>query len=126
MNLGRFVIKNVLRNKRRTGFTVLSIGFSLFLLIVLWTILDILYNPPASEASALRLAVRRSTSIADNLPMAYEQKIRAVPHVQMVMPFQWFGGYYKEPKNFFGNLASDPNVFWDMFPELQVSAATRR
>ncbi|MCX7011526.1 MAG: FtsX-like permease family protein [Candidatus Sumerlaeota bacterium] len=126
MHFGRFVVKNVTRNKRRTAFTVLSIGFSLFLLIMLYTVLDLLTNPPSTEASALRLAVRRSTSIAEMLPLSYQQKLEQVPHVMAVMPLQWFGGYYKEPKNFFGNLATDPVKFWKLFPEYKADEATKR
>lgn len=126
MTLSHFVIKNALRNKRRTILTVLSTGFSLFLLIALWTFLDMLFNPPSSDDSAMRLAVRRSTSLADQMPIAYMQKIKGVPHIKAVMPLQWFGGYYKEPKNFFANLAVDPDKFWDMFSELKTTEATRR
>src|SRR5947207_1154347 len=99
MTLSRFIIKNALRNKRRTALTVLSIGFSLFLLIALWTFLDSLFNPPRSDDSILRLAVERSTSLADQMPISYLDKVRRVPHVECAMPLQWFGGYYKEPKN---------------------------
>jgi putative ABC transport system permease protein len=112
MTFSHFIVKNTFRNKKRLGFTVLSIGFSLFLLIALFTVLDMLLNPPQSDTSILRLVVRRSTSLADPLPLAYEQKIKNVPHVALTMPFQWFGGYWQEPKNFFANLAGDPYRFW--------------
>ncbi len=120
MTLQTYIYKNILRNKRRTALTVLSIGFSLFLLIVLYTFLDLLLNPPMTEQSALRLAVKRSTSLADQMPMAYIEKVRKVPHVKQAIPLQWFNGVYKEPKNFFANFASDDTVF-SMFPELQIS-----
>lgn len=126
MNYRRFILKNALRNKRRTALTVLSIGFSLFLLIALWTFLDLLFNPPQTEQSALRLAVRRSTSLADQMPIAYMRKIERVPHAALVMPLQWFGGVYKEPKNFFANFAVDPGTFWAMFPELRATPEAKR
>lgn len=126
MNLGRFIIRNALRNKRRTTLTFVSVGFSLFLLIVLFTVLDLLTNPPTTEGSALRLGVRRATSLADNLPISYLRKIARVPHVQIAMPFQWFGGQYKDPKNFFANMAVDGQTFFGMFPELNVSPEAQR
>src|ERR1035437_7995788 len=104
----RFIVRNALRNKRRTALTVLSTGFSLFLLIVLTTFLDILTNPPTTDQSALRLAVRRSTSMIDQMPVAYLDKIRRVPHVEVAIPLQWFNGVYREPKNMFANFATDP------------------
>ncbi len=126
MTYPQFVLKNVLRNKRRTGLTVLSIGFSLFLLIALTTFLDTLLNPPVSDDSALRLAVKRSTSLADLMPISYLDKLKRVPHVVRAMPLQWFGGIYKEPKNFFANFATDPNEMWNMFPELVLSEEAKR
>jgi len=36
------------------------------------------------------------------------EKIRAVPGVRGVAPFNWFGGYYQDPKNFFAQFAVDP------------------
>lgn len=122
----RFIVRNALRNKRRTALTVLSTGFSLFLLIVLTTFLDILANPPTTDQSALRLAVRRSTSMIDQMPMAYLDKIRRVPHVEVAIPLQWFNGVYREPKNMFANFATDPVDMWRVFPELQASDETKR
>lgn len=125
MTFGNFVVRNALRNKKRTALTVLSIGFSLFLLIALNTILDLLINPPVPEESALRVAVRRSTSLADQMPIAYQQKIEAIPNVKLVMPLQWFGGYWREEKNFFANFATDPNKMWEMYPEYVASEETK-
>jgi putative ABC transport system permease protein len=125
MNLRRLIIRNVFRNKRRTALTIVSIGFSLFLLIALLTFLDILTNPPAGEESALRLAVRRSTAITEMVPISYEAKLKKVPHVVLVAPLQFAGGVYKDPKNFFANFATDSRI-WTMFPELTLSDATRK
>ena len=58
MTLGRFVIKNVLRNKRRSAFTAISIGFSLFMVILLRTVVEEVLDPTESSESPLRLAVR--------------------------------------------------------------------
>lgn len=44
------------------------------------------------------------------LPIAYRQRIERVPGVEMVTPFQWFGGYYQDPKNFFAQFGVDPEV----------------
>lgn len=125
MTFGHFVVKNAFRNKRRTLLTVLSIAFSLFLMVFLNTIMTQLLNPETADGAALRLAVRRSTSLADQMPLAYMQKLEEVPNVTMVMPLQWFGGIYKDPKNFFANFACDPNKVWDVFSEYKVSPETK-
>jgi len=121
MTHGTFIRKNALRNKRRTALTVLSVGFSLFLLITLQTVLDTLINPPETESSILRVAVRHAVALTQPLPMAYQAKLEAVPHVESVMPMQWFGGQYKEPKNFFANFSVGHEEFFDMFPEYEYS-----
>lgn len=126
MNLGRFIVRNALRNKRRTALTFFSVGFSLFLLIVLFTVLDMLLHPPMTEESVLRLAVRRATSLADNLPIAYLQKVEKVPHVTLAMPLQFFGGVYKDPENFFANFGIDPVKFPAMFPEIELTPEAQR
>src|SRR5438552_3844175 len=126
MTFSKFVFKNALRNKRRTFLTVLSIGFSLFLLILLRTVLDFMFNPPLDDGADLRLTVNRTTTFVEQMPAAYEQKLEKVPHVNLVMPFQWFGGYYKEMKNFFPNIAVDPARMWQMFPDIVTTDGAKR
>ncbi|MCX7012898.1 MAG: FtsX-like permease family protein [Candidatus Sumerlaeota bacterium] len=126
MTLSHYVIRSALRNRRRTALTVLSVGFSLFLLIVLWTVLGLLRDPSPNEDADLRLAVRRATSLADCMPFAYLEKLRQVPHVKRALPFVWFGGYYLEPRNFFPSFASDPGPFWGMFPAVKTSDEAKR
>lgn len=121
MTHSRLVFRNALRNKRRTALTVLSVGFSLFLLVTLYTLLDTIMNPPEGDETARRLAVRRSTSLAESMPIAYEKKIATVPDIELILPLEWFGGYWKEPKNFFANFATDPNRLWEMFPEIHAT-----
>ena len=121
MTYRRFVIKNAFRNKRRTALTVLSIGFSLFLLILVQTILDALTNPPQTEWSALRMAVLRSTSFTDMMPISYQRRLEQVPHVTLVMPQQYYGGMYREPKNFFMSFATGHEQLFEMYPEMVLS-----
>ncbi|MCE5230533.1 FtsX-like permease family protein [bacterium] len=121
----RLILKNLLRNKKRTALTVLSFGFSLFLLVALATFLNALINPPESDASILRLAVRRSTSLAEQMPLAYAERLKRIPHVADVMPLQWFGGYYQEPRNMLATLALDPKQFLEFFPEIETTPADK-
>ena len=51
------------------------------------------------------------------MPMYYREKIRAVPGVTGVSVSNWFGGIYKEPKNFFAQFAVDAPTFFPMYPE---------
>jgi putative ABC transport system permease protein len=125
MTYGRFIWKNALRNKRRTGLTVLSIGFSLFLLLAMLTFMNALLHPVTQDESALRLIVARSTSIADVLPLAYLDKIKRLPNVEQVVPLQWFNGIYKDPDYLFANFSTDPKGVWDVYPEQKINADQR-
>jgi putative ABC transport system permease protein len=122
----RFIIKNSFRNKRRTALTVLSIGFSLFLLILLQTLIDVFSDPPGSDESVFRLVVQRSTAFVDQMPIAYRSRLEEVPHVELVVPMQMLPAYYRDPRNFFPALATDPHKIWDMFPEQKVSEEAKR
>jgi len=44
-----------------------------------------------------------------------------VPGVKSVMPFSWFGGIYKDEKNFFANFAVDATKLRDVMTELKMS-----
>ena len=101
----RLMLKNAARNLRRTLLTILSVGVSVFLLVSLRTFLGELEGSSILKPeAALRLIMRHSVSLDIPLPMSYQQRIEQVPGVEVVTPFQWFGGYYQDPKNFFGQM----------------------
>lgn len=124
MTLGQFVVRNVLRNKRRTTLTVFSIAVSLFLVVTLRAALEEVINPRESDTSVLRLATR-GTTLTAFLPISHGKKIEAISGVKHVMPMQWFGGQYRDPKDFFPNFAVDAVTIWSMFPEFVASPETQ-
>ncbi len=121
MGFFRFIWRNAIRNKRRTGLTVLSIGFSLFLLTALLTFMDVLMHPPMLDESALRVIVTRTTSIADAMPLSYRDKIRRVPNIEHVSALQWFNGVYKDPDFFFANFGVEANEIFEIYTEQKIS-----
>lgn len=120
MAFGRLIRRNALRNKRRTGLTVLSIAFSLFLLLTLLTFRNQLLNPVTNVESALRLIVSPATSLADMLPMAYLDRMKQVPGVTEVASLQWFNGVYKDTSFQFANFATDPRTIFQCYTEQKV------
>jgi putative ABC transport system permease protein len=122
MKFAKLVLKNILRNKRRTLLTISSLVVSLFLIITLATILTE-FERGSEESSPLRLISRHAVSLAFNMPMAHLQRIKTVPGVKEVMPFNWFGGIYKDEKNFFANFAVDATKLRDIMAELKMSDA---
>ena len=122
MKYAKLIFKNILRNKRRTLLTISSLVVSLFLIISLATILTE-FDRGTDEASPLRLVSRHAVSLGFVIPMAHLQKIKTVPGVKEAMPFSWFGGIYKDERNFFANFAVDARKMRDVIPELKMSDA---
>ena len=122
MRFAKFILKNVLRNKRRTLLTISSLVVSLFLIISLATILTE-FERGSEEANPMRLMTRHSVSLGFLLPIADLQRIQTVQGVKAVMPFTWFGGIYKDEKNFFANFAVDAKKLRQIMLELKMSDA---
>lgn len=118
MKFLRLILRNLLRNKRRTLLTVSSIAVSLFLVATLRTLLTELQNPPETPDSALRLVVRHRVSLFNALPASHREKIARVEGVEAVAGMFWFGGIYKEPSNFFANFSVDSDQFFAVHPDL--------
>jgi putative ABC transport system permease protein len=122
MKFAKLIFKNILRNKRRTLLTLSSLVVSLFLIITLATILTE-FDRGGEEANPLRLVSRHSVSLGFLLPIAHIEKIKNVPGVKAAMPFSWFGGIYKDEKNFFANFAVDATKLREIMTELKMSDA---
>jgi len=117
MYLTGYVVKNLLRNGRRTRLTVLSIGVSLALIVILDTILLEITKPTALDEAIPRFVVRHRTSLTMQLPKPYQQKIARVPGVTALTPMDWFGGIWKDEQieNFFPRFGIDPRNFFTVF-----------
>ena len=120
MKFAKLILKNILRNKRRSLLTISSLVVSLFLIITLATILSE-FSRGTEETNPLRLVTRHSVSLAFPLPIAYKQRIAAIPGVERVMEFSWFGGIYKDEKNFFANFSCDANQLRQIITEMKMS-----
>ncbi len=122
MKFNKLILKNILRNKRRTLLTISSLVVSLFLIITLATILTELTRGH-EKSNPLRLVTRHAVSLGFVIPVAHQQRIASVPGVKDVMPFSWFGGIYIDEKNFFANFAVDAHKLRDIMTELKMSDA---
>jgi len=121
--------KNTLRNRRRSILTISSIAVSLCLLGVLIAIYHALFFGEATPGQALRLVVRHKVSLAQPIPVAYEEKVRHVPGVVEVSAWNWFGGTYKDSrdqKNFFARFAVEPKAFLRIRTQMQMPDDQRK
>src|SRR5581483_9013855 len=122
MKFSKLILKNILRNKRRSLLTISSLVVSLFLIITLATILTE-FTRGTEQANPARLVTRHNVSLAFPMPAAYQQRIAAIPGVKDVIRFSWFGGIYKDQKNFFANFACDAEKLRGIITELKMSDA---
>ena len=120
----KFVTRNALRHRIRTGLTVFGLMVAVLAFGLLQTVVDAWYAGAAASSST-RLITRSAISLAFALPIGYEQRIRAVEGVSMVGRSTWFGGIYKEPKNFFPQFAVSGNYF-DLYPEFVMGNEQRQ
>jgi putative ABC transport system permease protein len=108
------ILKNALRNRRRSALTISSIAASMCLLGVLFALYRALFLSPPAPGQELRVVTYHRVSLTQSLPAAYEDKIRRVPGVREATIWQWFGGVYKDARdqrNFFARFAVEPENF---------------
>jgi putative ABC transport system permease protein len=103
-----------LRNKTRTFLTVLGVVITAIAFLFLRTVLTAWYA--SSEASSAdRVVARNAISITQPLPLSYAARIAQVPGVTRVTWSNWFGGIYKDRKNFFAQFAIDAPTAVEVF-----------
>jgi putative ABC transport system permease protein len=121
--------KNSWRNKRRSLLTISSMAVSLCLLGVLLAIYHALFYGQATPGQALRVVVRHKVSLGNPIPVAYENKVRQIPGVKEVSPWDWFGGTYKDArdqKNQFARLGVDPAAFLRIRTQMEMPEDQRQ
>jgi len=119
MKFAPLVLKHLRKNWIRTLSTVLAMSVCIFLVCVLETVIAAV-NFGLTAGSTRRLVTRDYVSLANNLPINYKQKIAAMPGVTDTTIVTWFGGIYRDPKNFFANLAVEPEAFLRIYPEIML------
>lgn len=119
MSLLRLVPRQLLRHPLRTLLTIGSLSVAIFLLCILRSLVTTL-DATATSARNDRLWVQSAVSLFVGMPAWYPDRIAQVDGVQSVARWQWFGGYYQDPSNFFAQFAVDPQKVVDMYPELVV------
>ena len=113
------VLANLGRHKRRTALTTLSVAAALFLFASLQTVVTTI-AAAAQFGNVRRIVSMNATGIVFPLPLAYANRLRAVPGVEAVSWANWFGGRYGDNKRFFGQFAVDPASYLEMYPEMAV------
>jgi putative ABC transport system permease protein len=121
MKFAPLVLKHLRKNWIRTLSTIVAMSVCIFLYCTLHTVVEAV-EFGLHSGNAGRLVTRHYVSLVYNLPLTYKQRVAAIPGVQEVVTQAWFGGVYRDPKNFFANFAVEPQPFLDIFPEIMLPA----
>jgi len=130
MTRPQLVIKNLLRNRRRTILTFLSVATSIMLLAVFCATYRFFSNPLMPSEWRLVLTVASRTSMLLRLPLSYGERIARLPGVEAVSPVNMVDCLYGPHDDFLFALASDPATFFKIFtawhvPQDQLAAYAR-
>ena len=116
----KLITRNLLRHPVRSVLTMGSLLVAFFLLCFLRSAVTTL-EAGVEAADSKRLWVQSAVSLFVDLPLAYQPKIEAVDGVARTCKWQWFGGYFREPENFFAQFACDPPRLLEMWPEMKIA-----
>lgn len=116
------IVANLLRKKVRLVLTIGSFAVALFLFGLLATV-RAAFSQVVDVAGADRLVITNKVSLIQPLPIAYRERILRVPGVKAVTTFSWFGGVYRDEKNFFPQFSIDPENHLGIYDEFKVPEA---
>jgi putative ABC transport system permease protein len=117
MTRSQLVIKNLLRNRRRTILTFLSVATSITLLAVFCAIYRFFDNPLMPSDWRLLLTVTPRVSLLIPLPLSYGERIARLPGVAAVTPVNMVDVLYGSRDDFLFALAGDPAAFLKVYTE---------
>ncbi len=101
------VYKNLIRKKLRFFLTFFAI-FIAFLMFGALTAFDSALNAGVELSADNRLVSVNKINFTQPLPISYVRKVQTVEGIEAVAQFNWFGGYYKEPRQQVMTFAVDP------------------
>jgi len=106
MKFSRLIFANLLRKKARLILTIGSFAVALFLFTFL-AVVKGAFSRGTELAGADRLVIINRAGLIQVIPLAYRDKILAIPGVKAVTHNNWFGGVYQDEKNFFPQFVID-------------------
>jgi putative ABC transport system permease protein len=117
--------RNTIRHPLRASLTVAGMALAVLAFCLLRTVVAA-WHAGVANASPTRLVTRSAISLVFPLPMAYLPKIQGVPGVKTVAYGNWFGGVYKDEKNFFPMFSVSLPSYFEIYPEYQIPEEQKR
>ncbi len=124
MLIARLLFLNIWRNRGRAMLTYLGLTISVLAFGLLSTVVEAWYSG-AESASQARLITRSAISLIFPLPISHGERIRQVDGVESMTVSRWFGGVYKDSRNFFPQFAVEPVSYFQIYPEYILTEEAR-
>ena len=125
IRLIKLILRNVFRHRLRASLTILGVAVAMLAFGILTTLVAAWYVG-VETSSANRLVTRNKISLIYMLPLAYRNKIVQVQGVDGIGHGIWYGGIYKDKKNFFAQFAISGMDYLNLFPEFLLSEAEKK
>ncbi|MGF1454750.1 MAG: ABC transporter permease [Alphaproteobacteria bacterium] len=119
------VFNGLFRKTFRSLLLILAI-FVAFLIFGVLASFDAALNADSDMAADDRLVVTNKINFTQPLPIAYVNRVEALPGVDRVSYTQWFGSYYQEQRNFIVGFAVDPESYLDIYDEYLLSPEEKK
>lgn len=118
--------KNLFRKKLRAILMLVSILIA-FLIFGVLAGFERAFNAGEDVAAADRLVVVNKINFTQPLPIAYFNRVRSLEGVRQTTHFNWFGGYFQDPKNFMVVMAVEPETYMQVYDDqINVPADARQ
>ena len=121
MQLFKYICRNMMRNKIRSLLTILSVGFSLALMTVLYGFMASQETWKKDAAQENRIVVMNIQGFSGRLPIASVDEVRSIDGVVAAVPYAWFGGTFQEETMPFAQFATDPEHVFQVWPNFKIS-----
>ncbi len=121
MTLSGLAIRNLLRNKLRTGLTLAGVGMAVLAFLLIQTMIGA-WEIGVTLSAKDRLVSRHKVTFIMNLPKRYIDETRAIEGVKEATWSSWWGG--KNPNNeneFFMTLAVEPESYTSVYDEVGIT-----
>ena len=115
----RLIGASLMRKKTRTVLTIGSILIA-FLMFGLLSALEKAFTAGVDIAGQDRLLTRHKVTWVQLLPVSYYNRLLSLDGVADATHATWFGGYYKEPKNFVASFPANLESYLRIYPELEM------
>jgi putative ABC transport system permease protein len=115
------VVRNLLRNRRRTLLTIFSIAVSVFIFAALMSLPGVVSHILRDRANSLRLVTYAKAGFFYQLPGSYARRIAGIPHVEAVAGEILFMGTYRDPKDLIPSAAIDPDHIEEIWPDWDIA-----